>query len=207
MSRIVTASVFAVLLLLPAALSAQSCDALEFTVSAEPSTDPGFEGWYKYTVSGYWAVSGVEEGGGLSNFLFSLGMECPCLCDPDYDAEIGFPAPAGTSTGEYDDAPCDNVEYIGEAECGGYEDITTDDVIKFEVLAGECEPVDSGTGTWVFYSTLPPLDDAVYGNAVMIKYGEMTCWGDLSGQLPDCWDCISVGTSEQSWGATKTIYR
>lgn len=206
MERLLTVFVLVSIIFIPAGISAQTCDSLAFNVTAELSSDPGFEGWYKYTITGYWAVSGVEQGGALSNFLLSLGTECPCLCQEG--EEVAFPYPAGTSNGiDGDDQPCDGVEYLGEVECGGYEDITTEDVLKLEVIEGLCEPDDSGSGTWAFYSTMPPLDSAVYTDAAYIKYGEMFCYGDITGELPDCYDCMPTETSEQSWGAVKTIYR
>ena len=188
--------------------SAQTCDSLSFEVSAELTSDPGYEGMYKYTISGYWGVSGVEQGWGLSYLLFSLGTECPCLCDSTLEV-IHFPDPAGTSTGIDTDTeePCE-VVYLGFVECNGLEDITTDDVIKFEVPDNQtCEPIHYGTGTWIFYSTMPPLPWDEYVNAGMIKYGEMMCWGNISGQFPDCYQCIPVSTEDSSWGRIKSIYR
>jgi hypothetical protein len=187
--------------------SAQTCDSLSFGVSAVLSNDAGFEGMYKYTISGYWEVSGVEEGGGLSNLLFSLGASCPCLCDSTSQV-ISFPDPAGTSTGvdNNTEEPCE-LGYLGFIECNGLEDITTDVVVKFEVPDNvPCEPIQSGTGTWIFYSTLPPMNWNQYSGAVTLKYGEMLCSGDLSGQLPFCHDCIPVQTEERTWGAIKSLY-
>jgi hypothetical protein len=202
MKCLLTAIAIAILAFSPARVVAQSCDSLAFEVTAELSADPGFEGMYKYTLTGYWAVSGVEQGSALSNFIISLGIECPCLCQEG--EEVLFPYPAGTSTGVDDEEePCDYAEFIGEVQCGGYEDITTDDIIKFELTEGLCEPVDSGSGTWVLYSTMPPMDPAVFSDAVIMKYGEMFCVGDISGELPDCYDCMTTDASEESWGAIK----
>ena len=187
--------------------SAQICDSLLFEVSAELSNDPGFEGMYKYTISGYWEVSGPEEGGGLSYIIFSLGNECPCLCDSLMD-EISFPDPAGTSTG-FDgdtDEECD-VVYLGFLECNGLEDITTDVVVKFEVPDNQtCEPVQSGTGTWIFYSTIPPLPGDDYIDTIIIKYGEMLCYGVHFCEPPDCYYRSAVSTEKSSWGSLKIIF-
>ena len=187
---------------------AQSCDSLSFDVSAAPSSDPGFEGMYKYTITGYWEGSGVEQGWGLSYLLFSLGATCPCVCDSTSEV-ISFPDPGGTSTGvdNTTEGPCE-VEYLGFLECNVREDITTDVVVKFEVPDNvSCEPIHSGTGTWIFYSTLPPADWNQYSNAVTLKYGEMSCSGDLSGRLPFCQDCNLVGTEEKTWGTIQSLYR
>ncbi|MCK4538201.1 MAG: hypothetical protein KAV42_05325 [Candidatus Krumholzibacteria bacterium] len=188
--------------------SAQTCDSLSFDVSAELTSDPGYEGMYKYTISGYWGVSGVEQGWGLSYLMFSLGTECPCLCDSTFGL-VEFPDPAGISTGmdSYTEEPCE-VVYLGFVECDGLEDITSDVAIKFEVPDYQtCEPIHYGTGTWIFYSTLPPLPWSERANATMIKYGEMACWGDISGQFPNCYECVPVSTEARSWGSIKSIYR
>jgi hypothetical protein len=188
--------------------NAQTCDSLSFDVSAELTYDPGYEGLYKYTISGYWEVSGVEQGWGLSYLLFSLGTSCPCLCDSTLDV-IYFPDPAGTSTGidNITEEPCE-VIYQGYLECNGLEDITTDDVVKFEVPDNQtCEPTHYGTGTWIFYSTMPPLPWDEYINAAMLKYGEMMCWGDISGQLPNCFECVPTSVERSTWGKIKSIYR
>ena len=187
--------------------SAQSCDLLSFDVSAELTNDAGFEGMYKYTIAGSWEVSGVEQGWGLSYLLFSLGANCPCLCDSTSEV-IYFSDPAGTSTGvdNITEEPCE-VQYLGFVECNGLEDITNDDVVKFEVPDNQtCEPIHYGTGTWIFYSTMPPLPWDEYTNTVFFKYGEMLCTGGFSGQLPSCYECIPVPTEERSWGSIKAIY-
>jgi len=201
-SLLITASV-----MLPVNISAQVCDSLSIEVTAEYSFDPGFEELYKYTISGYWEAAGPEEGGNLSYILFSLGGECPCLCDSSY-SEIYFPSPAGTSSGFHDPGsqPCE-ARFVGSLHCGGIQDITTDNVVNFEVHKGDCEPAASGTGEWIFYSTMAPLPWAEYPNAVILKHGGMLCTGDLSGQLPNCFECSAVSTDEGSWGSIKSLYK
>ena len=196
----------AALVLLPVNISAQVCDSLSLEVTAEISTDPNYEGLYKYTISGYWEATGPEEGGTLSFIMFSLGAECPCLCDSSY-SEIYFPNPAGTATGinDHTEAPCE-AQLTGFLQCGGMEDITTDDAVKYEVNGESCVLKQYGTGEWIFYSTMEPLPWAEYCNAVFLKYGEMLCTGDLSGQLPDCFECSEVSTEEDSWGSIKSLY-
>ena len=187
---------------------ADVCDSLLFEVSAELTNDPGFEGLYKYTVSGYWEVSGVEQGWGLSYILFSLGNECPCLCDST-SGGVYFPEPAGTSEGIDNDTeePCE-AAYLGLVECNGLEDITTDVVIKFEVPDNQsCEPIHQGTGTWIFYSTMLPLPEGDYIDTIIIKYGEMLCDGVHFCEPPNCYENAPVSTENSSWGSIKLIVR
>lgn len=195
-------AVIGLIVLLPVTLSAQNCEAIDITVTAAVSTDPGYEGLYKYTISGSWEVSGI---GAVSYFLFSLGPECPCLCDSSISS-VQFPNTAGTSTGEnIRENPCE-ARFNGFVECSGLLE-TDDSVLKYEVLGASCYPVETGTGTWIVYSTMEPLPWAEYPNAVYVKYGDNVCTGTLAGQLPNCYECIQVSTESKSWGAVKSMYR
>jgi hypothetical protein len=188
--------------LLPVTVSAQNCTLVDIEVSAELSTDPGYEGMYKYTMTGSWELDGV---GAISYVLFSLGAECPCLCDSLVDM-VYFENTAGTSTGETTRGDACEARYNGFIECDGL--LETDDVaLKYEVLGNMCDPKEAGTGTWFFYSTLSPLPYAEYTDAVYFKYGENLCTGTLTGQLPNCLECIQVPTEDKTWGAIKSIYR
>ncbi len=193
-----------ILALTSAGIQAQACDEVSVDVTVEISTDAGFEGLYKYVFSAVWETSSPEEGDALSYILFSLGVECPCLCDSSA-ASIVFPDPAGTSTSDVEG--CEAV-FDGFIECNGHEDITDNAVVKFEVRdTSPCEPVSYGSGTWIFYSSMSPLPAADYPDAVFIKHGEMICLGDLSGQLPNCYECVMVSNEESTWGSIKSIYR
>ncbi len=189
--------------LLPITVSAQNCVSIDIGVTAELSVDPGYEGLYKYTISGSWDYGDVPYA--VSYLMFSLGTECPCLCDSSISI-VSFPTIAGTSTGEDNHGdPCE-ARYRGMIECSGL--LETDDVVvKYEVLGEFCLPVNTGTGTWVFYSSMPPLPWAEYPDAVYVKYNDAICTGTLTGQLPDCYECVPVSVEEQSWGALKSIYR
>ena len=188
--------------LLPVTVSAQNCDSIEIEVTAEVSMDPGYEGLYKYTISGDWDVDGV---GAVSYVLFSLGAECPCLCDSSISM-VYFPNTAGTSTGEDQRGnPCE-ARYDGAIECHGLLE-TSDIVLKYEVFGSMCDPAETGTGTWIVYSTMSPLPWAEYPGAVYVKYGDNICTGTLTGQLPNCIECIPVSTESDSWGALKSLYR
>lgn len=206
MHRLLMLLVGILIVLVPLDASALTCNSLSVNVSAELTNDAGFEGMYKYTITGDWEVSGAEQGQGLSYLLFSLGTLCPCVCDTQ-SPPVFFPNPAGTSTGlDGDDNPC-QVVYQAFVECNGLEDITGDVVIKYEVPdLQNCEPIETGTGTWIFYSTLEPLAANVYPNGMFIKFGETICNGPLSGQLPNCNGCLPVPTDERTWGSTKAIF-
>jgi len=204
---IMASLLIAALVLSPVNISAQACDSVSIQVTAEIATDPGYEGLYKYTFSGYWQAAEPGAGVNVSYFLFSLGAECPCLCDSSY-SEIYFPKTAGTSSGIHDPGgqPCE-AKFVGSLLCEGKQGVTTDNVVNFEAQIRDCEPGASGTGEWIFYSTMAPLPWAEYPNAIIIKHGGTHCTGDLSGQLPDCFECSEVSTEEGSWGSIKTIYR
>jgi hypothetical protein len=137
--------------------------------------------------------------------MFSLGAECPCLCDSSLST-VSFPTIAGTSTGENNHGdPCE-ARYRGFLECRG--PLETDDVVvKYEVLGESCLPVHTGTGTLIVYSSMAPLRWAEYPDAVYVKYNDAICTGTLTGQLPDCYECVPVSVEEKSRGTLKSIYR
>jgi hypothetical protein len=195
-------AVIGIIALLPVTLSAQNCDLVEIEVTATLSMDSGYEGLYKYTISGNWEVDGV---GAVSHFLFSLGAECPCLCDSSIGM-VYFPNTAGTSTGENNKGEACEARYNGFVECSGL--LETDDVVlKYEVLGASCDPVETGSGTWIIYSTMSPLPWAEYPDAVYVKYDNNICTGTLTGQLPNGLECFPVSTDKSSWGKLKSLYR
>ena len=188
--------------LLPVTVSAENCVLIDIEVTAEVSMDPGYEGMYKYTISGNWEVDGV---GGVSHVLFSLGAECPCFCDSSISM-VYFPTTAGTSTGENNKGDVCEARYNGFIECSGL--LETDDIVlKYEVSTANCDPKEIGTGTWIVYSTMAPLPWAEYPDAVYVKYDAKLCTGTLTGQLPNCFDCVQVSTEDKTWGAVKSLYR
>ena len=183
------------------ALAVDECAELSVTVSAEPSTDPGFEGLYKYTVTGSWDVTQF----GLSHIDFFLQLkDLECICDP---AVVKFGTPAGTSNGVSDDGPC-IVNYEGLYFCMGDPSIPAElaaPTIKFNSINGDCEPGTTGTGTWVFYSPFPPAPFSVDPEGAAIKHGQQVCVGQLAGTMP-MGDC-STPTRAMSWGSVKANYR
>jgi hypothetical protein len=183
------------------ALAVDDCAELSVTVSAQLSTDPGFEGLYKYTVTGSWDVTRF----GLSHIDFFLQLkDLECICDP---AVVKFGTPAGTSDGVGDEGPC-VVNYEGLYYCMGDPSIPDElqaPTIKFNSINGDCEPGVTGTGTWVFYSPFPPAPFSVDPAGAAIKHGQLVCVGQLAGTMP-MGDC-STPTRATSWGQMKASYR
>jgi hypothetical protein len=184
-------------LLVPAAAVAGDCG-ISGTVSASQPNDPGFEGLWKYTVNLTWDT----DAQGLSHASVFLGLEtCECVCN---SGVVQFPSPAGTSTG--DPEPC--VEnYNGQYACMGDPTIPAgmnSPAVKFEhdEIDG-CEPGNSGTGTFCFYTIFPPAPANSNPSGVGIKYGTNSCLGELSGQMPVC-QCV-VPVQPTTWGRVKAF--
>jgi len=109
---LLSAALAAVAFAPPASATVPTCATLDMTVSAQLSSDPGFEGLYKYTVTGCWDVSQY----GLSHIDFFLQLkDLECICDPRV---IKFPTPGGTSDGVSDEGAC-KVTYTGKYNCMG----------------------------------------------------------------------------------------
>jgi hypothetical protein len=185
---------------LPAA-AVDECADVSMTVTASFPNDPGFEGLYKYTVTGCWDITQF----GLSHIDVFLALKSlECVCDPRI---VKFPDPAGTSDGEGDVEPC-VVSYEGVYNCMGDPTVPAElkaPTVKWNTLDGDCEAATTGCGTWVFYSPFSPQPAAVHPDAVAIKHGQQVCVGDLTGQLP-MGDC-TVPTRATSWGSMKASYR
>lgn len=183
------------------ALAVDDCAEVSMVVTAQLSTDPGFEGLYKYTVTGSWDITQF----GLSHIDFFLTLkDLECICDPRV---VQFGTPAGTSDGEGYVEPC-TVLYEGVYNCKGDPSVPSElraPTIKFNALAGDCEPGVTGTGTWVFYSPFPPAPYSVDPEGVAIKHGQQVCLGALAGTMP-MGDCTTPAESK-SWGGVKAIYR
>jgi hypothetical protein len=158
------------------------------TVTAELSNDPGFVGLYKYCLSLDWSLSQFA----LSHPDLFIGLEdCECVCDPSV---VQFGDPAGHSTSSEDGESCDN-DYYGEYVCMGDPSLPAamnGPAVKWEPYPASCEPGTEGSGTFCFYSPLPPGDAMTHSNAIAIKHGQETCYGDVQGVLPQC-DCTVEG--------------
>ena len=183
------------------ALAVTPCATLSMTVTAAPSSDPGFEGLYKYTVTGTWDVTQF----GLSHIDFFLQLkDLECICDPRV---ARFPVPGGTSTGTGSAGPC-VVNYTGIYNCMGDPTVPAElraPTIKFDADDGDCVPATTGTGTWVFYSPFHPGPYTVDPEGAAIKHGQGVCVGTLAGTMP-MGDCATPAATK-SWGGVKAMYR
>jgi hypothetical protein len=172
------------------------------TITAVPSTDPGFQGLYKYCVEVSWDLGRYD----LSHLDIFLVLEtCECVCDPEL---IRFGYPAGTASGEWEGSPC-SLDYLGQYACTGDPSIPSElngPAVKFEPDAGAaCEPGLTGSGTFCFYSPMPPRAPTGVSTGIAIKHGQQVCYGPLFGEFPSC-DC-ALPTRVSSWGALKASYR
>ena len=183
------------------AVAVDQCPTLNVTVTAQHSADPGFEGLWKYTVTGCWDVSQF----GLSHIDFFLQLkDLECICDPRV---VQFPTPGGTSDGTSDAGPC-TVTYTGIYNCKGDPTVPaelTAPTIKFDADEGDCEPAVTGCGTWVFYSPFAPGPYTADPEGAAIKHGQQVCVGTLAGTMP-MGDCATPATAK-SWGGVKAMYR
>jgi hypothetical protein len=183
------------------AWAVDQCALLDMTVTAAPSVDPGFEGLYKYTVTGSWDVTQ----NGISHIDFFLQLkDLECICDPRV---VKFPTPGGTSNGTSPAGPC-VLTYTGKYNCMGDPTVPaelTAPTIKFNTDDGICVGATTGTGTWVFYSPFAPGPYTVDPEGAAIKHGQGICVGTLKGTMP-MGDCATAAAAK-SWGGVKAMYR
>lgn len=180
--------------LMTAASGPAYADEVSGTITAEPTDRPDL-GNYKYTFSFSWDTS---QGLSHVDLLLSV-LACTAFCDGT--APILFPSPAGSTI-----STCEAF-FGGALRCTG--DPSVDEIgvlLKFERLADEeCLPGKQGTGTFVFYTNLPPRASQTYEDVILIKNGRFKDYGDLVGQLPGCQ--LTNPTEDNSWGRIKTIFR
>jgi len=183
-------------LLLSASPAAAQC--VSGTVTVSVSSDPGFQGLYKYCVTATWSL-----GKDLSLLDAFLGLpDCPCICSPSF---IKFPTPAGVASPP--DDSCD-LYFSGEYVCKGDPALPAamnGPAVKFNPNGNSCNALTAGTGTFCFYSPMPPAPSATHSNALAIKDGQNICYGDLTGSLPSC-DC-ALPAQATTWGNLKATYR
>lgn len=183
--------VVALLILSPAAALAQCVSG---TVTSELQTTGPFAGLYKYTVDLTW-----DTPQGLSN----ITMDCNFGLCPDFicSQTFAFESIAGTSDGE--PAPC-TVDYVGEFNCNGNPSIGwTDPIIKWDaVYSGGCEPGNTGTGTFCFYTNMGPSPNQETP-LFLIKNGQQVCQGMLVG---DCPTGCPVPVQHKTLGGLKADY-
>jgi hypothetical protein len=188
------------LVCLPGAARAQSC--LSATVTAAPAL-PG-SGLWNYCVTIDYDVSALKYAPSHFDLILASLTDCPCACSPGAFAfETGEVTTA--PDGPVIELPC-KVTYESTLACRGdpsqleQSELT----LKWDVARGsECEPALKGSETFCFVSMLPP--EAASGATAAIKLGRLSCFGTVTGTLPQC-DCatpIRPGT----WGRVKTLYR
>ena len=178
------------------------CNSVAMTVTATSPNDLGFENLWKYTLSGSWDVG--QRALSHMDILLMLG-DCDVIC---LSGIFQFPSPAGQCTGSYSGSAC-VVQYTGAYLCTGDPSIPPnlrEPTVKFEPLGGQtCAPGTAGSGTWCFYSFLPPGPWTTHEDVIVIKHGNTACTGNVVGQLPVCQPPSAVG--EASWGAVKALFR
>ena len=186
------------LLLAASPAAAQQCGSGTITVTV--SADPGFEGLYKYCVDSSWNLDQF----GISHLDVFLQLpDCPCICDPNF---VKFATPAGSASPP--DDSCDH-PFLGQYVCKGDPSLpagVSGPAVKFTPDAvSTCDVSLAGSGTFCFYSPMPPAPPSTHSNAIAIKHGQETCYGDLVGSLPTC-DC-ALPTQATTWGGLKATYR
>jgi len=197
---------FAVFILaLPASAHAQGphvpCPVLSAHSTAEYVTAGEYAGIYRYTIDLTWDL-GRRDPTHL-DILVGL-LDCACVCDARL---FRFVTPAGTSKGMNAAGACE-IQYAADYRCMGDPSIqgtTLGAAIRLHALDGDCENLGTGSGSFVFYSPLPPGGEGQYGDAIALKQGLNTCYGVLIGELPMC-DC-TVPAGPTSWGRVKSVYR
>lgn len=152
-------------------------------------------GIYKYTVMITWGP--LDHG--LSHWDLLLGLDlCDDLCT---EPPIAFDEIAGYTDGE----DCDTVTFGGEFKCEDDPSIPGIEgpMAKFDPTDGQsCEPDKSGSGTFCFYSDLPPAQMTIDG---LIKFSTESCTGPVTGMLPTCG--TTTATEASSWSSVKDLFR
>lgn len=177
------------------------CPVLSAHSTAEYVTEGEFGGNYRYTIDLTWDL-GRRDPTHL-DILVGL-LDCACVCDARL---FRFVSPAGTSNGVNAAGAC-LVSYEADYRCMGDPSIqatTKGAAIRLHALDDGCENDGAGSGSFVFYSPLPPGGEGIYADAIALKQGQNTCYGLLLGELPMC-DC-SVPSGPTSWGRLKSVYR
>jgi hypothetical protein len=200
--RILLPAVFTVLFASGSSAAELKCGGLTMAMTATFPDDPGFEGLYKYTLSGSWdaALSGLSR----VELSLSLG-DCACACDAGVTS---FSTPAGASAGRDLNAHACEVGYAGSYTCkrapSALPELQTP-IVEFSAGSGACRTESAGAGAWHFYSPFPPAPAATYPNLVAVKSDGAMCAAALTGQVPLCRCPTRVETS--TWGRMKSLYR
>jgi hypothetical protein len=176
-------------------------DVIWGTSSAWYSTDPGFEGYWKYCFTLHWDVTRYDgKPHAMSHVSLVLGLEnCPDACSPGY-----FEAPDTAGNGTGTDGCV--VNYYMEVNCKGDPSIgITVPTVKFEPYCDLCEPDIAGTAYLCLYSVSSPRPIGAYDASLWIKFGLNIASGTLEGVLPRCASTTLVEPT--TWGAIKALLR
>jgi hypothetical protein len=192
--------VLPVLLAVPCTLLGQGAACVEGSITAEINTDHPELGDWKYTISIAW-----NSPHGLSHWDLWIDDTTNCTCE-EIGMALTWEDPAGSSDGE---GGC-TVEYSAELKCSGDPSIDLDGIlIKFEP-SNNCEPGQTGSGEFYFYSDYPPApiqDPNSPPHGFLInKNGNSFCDGELSGVFPGL-PCNPTADEAASWGILKSIYQ
>lgn len=172
-------------------------------VSGTATVDYGtgeFEGYWCYRIDFTW-----DSPYSLSNLSNFLGLEgLACACEPGI---FVFPDPAGETTGFEDGVEC-TLDYAGEYVCNGNPSLPPElanfSAVKWEPSPEVCNAGTTGSGTVYFYSLLAPGPDEFHPDILVIKAGQETVIGGVTGQLPAA-DC-DVDHEHDSLGQLKARF-
>ena len=172
------------------------------TITASANPDPLGPTWM-YTMVITWDT-GNEYSLSHANLLMDSAAGT-CVCQ-DFVNVLFWDDPSGSSDGV--PMGC-TVDYQTFLECEGDPSIPGVDgiLLKFEPIFDEaCEPGPTGTGTFVFYSNLPPypIDEEIL--SVVDKFAGEFCFGHMAGDFPTI-PCDPVGDENSTWGNLKGLFR
>lgn len=172
------------------------------TITAVSNPDPMGPNWM-YTMVITWDTGNNYS---LSHANLLMDIEAgTCVCQ-DFVAALSWDYPAGSSDGT--PMPC-TVDYEAFLECSGDPSIPEVEgiLLKFEPIENEeCEPGPTGTGTFVFFSNLPPAPINEEILTVVDKHAQEYCFGYLTGDFP-AMACDPVGAEKANWGGLKGLFR
>jgi hypothetical protein len=160
--------------------------------------DPSLGAWrYELTVS--WENS--QHGMSHIDLIIDDGLNCSAA---DLATGLAFPAIGGSGMGE-DDCP---LQYDGFLSPNGDPSLgLTQPMIKFEPQEYEgCEGGATGTAVLVFYSDYPPYPVADHNLALVEKYSQYMCVGNLTGVFPAL-PCSPVAAETETWSSLKAQYK
>lgn len=185
--------------LLTAGVAVAQCD-ISGNITAAPSGDPMLPAW-EYTLVVSWDTGTPYALSHLNLLLDPVGGTCDC---GDFASSLHLVNPAGSSDGV---GGC-TVPYNVFLECSGDPSIPGVDgiLLKFEPEEGDCEPANTGTATFVFYSDLGPVpvDEDVL--SLVDKFALQHCFGNLTGMFP-AMACNPVPNVDSAWGSFKGLFR